>query len=121
MTGNRLASLGLIAMPRDKGFYFVLEFPSGTSHTGRTIELSIESKASGKVFELTGPNTEITVASEVITFAVPSSTTGGIVLSSIETDECEFGIDVLESSGVLAARFQGNVKWPTKRGMFNES
>jgi len=100
-----------------------LNFPTGTDHTGRTMDFSIRNKKSEKLFELSGPNAQITVASEQIAIAVPSATTDAenVALSSLETSECEYGFDVRESSGTLVARFQGNIQWPSKRGMFNES
>lgn len=112
-------------MPYGDGFYLTFNFPSGTDHTGRTMEFTIRNKKTKKSFSLTGPNTQITVASEVIDIAAPSATTdgSGVAMSDIESvdDNSEYGFKVLDSGGLLVARFQGEIAWAPAVGLFNES
>ena len=127
MNSNRLGSVGVVAQPKGDGFFMKFQYPTGTDHTGRTMTFVIRNKKTGKQLTLSGPGTEITVASEVIEIVAPSATVSeadaAISLADIESldDRSEFGFRVLDSSGVLVHRFQGEVVWADEAGLFNES
>jgi len=112
-----------MAMPYGDGFYLTFSFPTGTDHTGRTMEFKIKNKKTEDEFSLTGPNTQITVSDETIDVAIPSATTDGssVPLSKIESldDESAYGFKVLDSGGLLIARFQGDIRWVPDVGEFN--
>ena len=114
-------------MHKVEGFKLSLAFPDDTSHTSRTMVLTIENKKSGKLGTFTGPAANLIVVDGVnINVTIPPSEASdeGDALSKFIESDCIFGFDlyagtILTSALVYAAR--GDIEWVDPRGAFNES
>jgi hypothetical protein len=120
-------STGLIRMHKVEGFAMTFVFPTGTSHTSRTMVLTIENKKSGKLFTFNGPAANrIVVQGHEITVTIPPSETGteGVALSKLIESGCIYGFDVYSTTiltSPLVSAFRGDIEWVGPRGAFNES
>lgn len=120
-------STGLTRMHKVAGFALTFVFPTGTSHTSRTMVLTIENKKSGKLFTITGPvaNKIVVQSNKIVVTIAPSETgTEGITLSKLTESGCVYGFDVYSTTiltSPLVSAFRGDIEWVGPRGAFNES
>lgn len=127
VTPPEIHSTGLSRMHKGVGFVMTFAFPAATSHTSRTMVLSIENKKSGKIWTCLGPAlNKITVSGVNISVTIPVATIGteGITLSKLIESDCTFGFDVYASTvytSALVYAARGDIRWVDPRGAFNES